>query len=183
VTEPELISSNFWLNWAYTQLAMTSVRQFISLVGLIIVVVFYVKAYLYYLSQAYIAKFSFSQKGELCTRLMRGYLTVSYTFHLNRNSAEIIKGISSDTYKFCYQCLIHLLNLTASLTVVFILVLLLAKTDLVLLVGIFSVLMIAFLIYYRFKEKIARWGKEGSEANIEMIRIVNQRNKQYSFGS
>ncbi|MBW4548421.1 MAG: ABC transporter ATP-binding protein/permease [Symplocastrum torsivum CPER-KK1] len=173
VTEPERIFSNFWLNWAYKQIGINSISQFISLLGLIIIVIFCVKAYLYYLSQASIYKFSFTQKGKLCARLLHAYLTAPYIFHLNRNSAVIIKNIATETEKFCQDCIIPLLRLTASLTVVFILVLLLAKANLVLVVGLFGILLLAFFLYYRAKEKIVRWGREGSEANAAMIQIIN----------
>jgi ABC-type multidrug transport system fused ATPase/permease subunit len=172
VTEPERISNNFWLNWAYTQLGISSVSQFITLLGLFIVFLFFVKAILYFLSQAYIYKFSFNQKGKLCSRLMSGYLRVPYTFHLNRNSAIIIKNIVTETQKFCINTLIPLLKLIANLTVVFILVILLGKTDLVLLVSLFGILLLVFILYSRFKENIVAWGREASEANGEMIRII-----------
>lgn len=172
-TNPKLISQNSWLDWVYIQTGFKSTTQFISLLGLAIVATFYIKSFLYFQVQRYVYEYSFAQQSKLRLRLMHAYLTVPYTFHLQKNSALLIQNIVNETQIFAYSIAIPILNTAANLVVLFALLLLLATTDLPATVSILGILLFAFIIYYQFKDKISRWGKDASESNTEMIRIIN----------
>ena len=51
--------------------------------------------------------------------------------------------------------------------------LLLAKTDLAATVGLVGILLLTYLPFHLLRRKVVQWGKEGVDANTEMIRIVN----------
>lgn len=161
------------LQWAYLQLNLETTSQFIPIVGLAIVIVFCLKSFLYFLAQKYIASFSFNQKAKLSSRLLRGYLTVPYTFYLRTNSASIINNIITETTLFTHGCMLPLLSGIANLTILFTLLLLLAQTDLRLLVLILAVLLPTFLLFYRLKARFKQWGRETVQSNRESIRIIN----------
>ena len=161
------------LKWAYLQLNLQSSNQFILIVGLVIGIVFCLKSVLYFLAQKYINSYSFNQKAKLTSRLLKAYLTVPYTFYLRKNSASIINNISNETIWFTYGCLLPLLGGIANLIIVSILLLLLARTDLRLLLLILAVLLPTFLLFYRLRAQFKQWGKEMVQANEETIQIVN----------
>ena len=161
------------LQWVYLQLNLQSSSQFIPIVGLVIAIVFCLKSFLYFLAHQYINSFSFNQKAKLSSRLLDAYFTVPYTFYLRKNTASIINNIISETLWFTHGCMLPLLGSISHLTVLFFLILLLARTDLLLLVLILAVLLPTFLLFYRLRDRFKQWGREASQANQETIRIIN----------
>jgi ATP-binding cassette, subfamily B, bacterial PglK len=172
-SHPESIQNSTFLDWAYRQSGVQTSQQFISIVGLVIALVFCFKALVYFLVKAYIYRFSFSQKGKLCSKLIRAYLTVSYTFFLSRNTASIIRNVIIETDKFCYAYMLPLLDGSANFVVVIALIFLLAKTDLVFLAIASGVILPVFLLFYTLRKNFRHWGEEASESRNQMVRIIN----------
>jgi ABC-type multidrug transport system fused ATPase/permease subunit len=172
-SHPESIQDSSFLDWAYRQSGVQTSQQFISIVGLVIALVFCFKALVYFLVKAYIYRFSFSQKGKLCSKLIRAYLTVPYTFFLSRNTASIIRNIVIETDKFCYAYMLPLLDGSANLVVVIALIFLLGKTDLVFLAIASAVILPVFLLFYTLRKNFRHWGEEASESRNQMVRIIN----------
>lgn len=171
--KPEMIQRHAWLSSFYEYSGLRSTNQFIALLGLMIVVVFYLKSFFYYQIQNYVLSFCYAQQVKLRLRMLRTYLSLPYTFYLKTNSAHVIQNISGESANFTYSIAIPLLNSIANIFVLIILLLLLAKTDLLATVSILGLLLIAIIPFHYFRHKVAAWGKEGVEANTETIRIVN----------
>ncbi len=173
VSDPEYIHRVPLLDWAYQKFSLQSSSQFILLLSLIIASIFCIKACFYILAQIYIYRFSHRQKSLLRNKLLSFYLTVPYSFHLSRNTASIIKNIILETQKFYLQCLLPLLEGTANLVVILVLLFLLAKTDLLLLTMIMLSLLPTVLLFYRLRKRLVSWGKRMSQSEQEMIRVIN----------
>ncbi|MGD1871913.1 MAG: ABC transporter ATP-binding protein [Mastigocoleus sp.] len=171
--KPDLINEISFLKWTYSQLNLQSSSQFIPILGLVIAALFCIKSVLYFFARLYILKFSFNLQAKLASRLLNTYLAVPYTFYLRKNTSSIIKNITYETMRVNHFCMQPLLNAIANLTVVFILLVLLAKTDLLLLVLILAIMLPTFLLFYKLKGKFKAWGKQSSESNQGIIRIVN----------
>ncbi|MEM8722822.1 MAG: ABC transporter ATP-binding protein [Cyanobacteria bacterium P01_G01_bin.39] len=172
-SNPDDINKIALLRLAYLQLNLQTTGEFIPILGLAVVIVFCIKSCLYFLAQRYICVFSFGQRAKLTTRLLEAYLTVPYSFYLRKNSASIINNIVNETVWFTLGCMLPLLSGIANITVVLVLLLLLAQTDLLLLALILAVLLPVFLIFYQLRTKFKQWGRETVEANQETIRIIN----------
>lgn len=172
-TNPKLIYKSIWSNWVYTQFGFHSEAQFVCLLGLVIVSILYLKAFLGFNIQKYIFRFGFSIQADLRSKLMHAYLTVPYIFHLNRNTALSIQNIVNETSGFANGVLMPILFSTTNFTVICALLILLFSTDLVATASVLIVLLLVSSLLYRFKDKVARWGKEAHEADIEIIRIIN----------
>jgi ATP-binding cassette, subfamily B, bacterial PglK len=171
--KPETIKNNAWLSDLYGYLGLNSINQFIALLGLVVVVVFYFKSFLYYHIQSYVLKFCYTQQVWLRLRMLRTYLSLPYTFYLKTNSAHVIQNIGSESANFTYSIAVPLLNSIANAFVLVVLLLLMAKTDLVATVSILGLLVVAIVPFHYFRHKVARWGKEGLDANTETIRVIN----------
>ncbi|BAZ53266.1 ABC transporter ATP-binding protein [Nostoc sp. NIES-4103] len=173
-TKPEIIREVKILDWFYTELNLQSPTQFIALLGIGIACVFCLKSLLYFLSQTFIYKFCFNQKAKLISRLFEAYIMVPYTYYLRTNTANIIKNLTYETMVFNNTTLIPLTGAVANLTVICILLLLLANTSPTLLVMLLAVLLPTFSFFFYFKNKVRQWGKQVSESNKEIIRVINQ---------
>lgn len=173
-SNPDYINKIPFLDWIYTKFGFQSSGEFIALLGLIIAIVYCFRSLLYFLSQMYILNFSIDEaRNKLSLKLLQSYLEVPYSFHLHRNTAIIIKNLLIEIQNFQVYCLMPLLNIIANLMVLLILILLLAKTDLLFLVMILSIFLPILLLFYKFKNQIRQWGQEGSESLQEVVRIIN----------
>lgn len=172
-TNPGFVQTNSLLAWIYAKTGLDSTAKFVGLLGFFIIVIFYVKSFLYFQVQEFINRFGYDQQRELRVKLLHAYLHVPYTFHLNRNSADLINTMVGETRVFCDAIVLPLLNAAANIVVFCALLLLLLHTDLIATVTIVGILLLVFLPYYWFRHKIAAWGKECSVANSEIIRVIN----------
>lgn len=173
VSDPDYINEIPFLDSVYQQLSLQSTSQFILILSLAIAGIFCVKACVYILAQTYIYRFCHRQKSLLRNRLLHFYLNIPYDFHLSRNTASIIKNIIIETQKYYLQCLLPLLDATANLVVIIVLFFLLAKTDLLLLAMIMLAILPTILLFYGLRNRLALWGKKMSQAEQEMIRVIN----------
>jgi ABC-type multidrug transport system fused ATPase/permease subunit len=172
-TKPNEIVQNYWLNFIYTNLHLSSREQFLLIWGILVLITFYIKSFLGFKSQKHIFDFSFRQHIELSTKLMHLYLKAPYVFHLNRNSAFLIQNVLNETWDFINGLMIPLLVSISNTAIVLTLVLLLILTNATATLIVSLVLLIAFLIVHSFKDKLANWGKEKSASLGEMIRFMN----------
>lgn len=170
---PEMVYQNPWLLKAYEQLGLSNTSHFIAVLGLAIVAVFYFKSFSYYQIQKYVYQFCFTQQVKLRLRLLHTYLSLPYTFHLRVNSAHLVQAIIKESEQFSYSVAIPLLNLVSNSLVLIVLLVLLTITDLFATVSILGLLLLVFVPFHYFRHKLVGWGKEGVEANAEMLRVVN----------
>jgi ATP-binding cassette, subfamily B, bacterial PglK len=122
------------LSWVAEWVNLQSDVQFVIYIGIAICIIFTTKSLLYFFSQSYIISFAYGQQKQVMLKLLKAYLEVPYTFHLNHNTAGLINSITFETYRFCSEFLLPLLQGIASLVVLAVIVALLAKTDLLFLV-------------------------------------------------
>jgi ABC-type multidrug transport system fused ATPase/permease subunit len=172
-SNPHFIYQNPWLYWFYTKFGFQNDRQFLYFLSAATVGILYFKSGLSFYGQKYVFKFSFKQQGELSAKLLHAYLTAPYTFHLTRNSALLIQNIVNETSKFCTSFMLPFLTSLANITIIFALILLLSRTNLVATLSVAGILLPTFGLIYFFRHKITQWGQEASESSTEMIQIIN----------
>jgi ATP-binding cassette, subfamily B, bacterial PglK len=171
--KPEAIENNAWISDIYRYLGMNDIKQFIALLGLVVVILFCFKSFLYYRIQHYVLNFCYTQQIWLRLRLMNTYLSLPYTFYLKTNSAHIIETIGEESARFTYSIAIPLLNSIANAFVLVVVLLLMMKTDLLATISILGLLLVTSLPFHYFRHHVTRWGQESLEATTETIRVVN----------
>jgi len=164
---------NQWSSAIYKALNFNSSANFLIFLGVILVILFYGKGIIAFNIQKFIFEFGFYLRRDLLGRLMKAYLSAPYTFHLARNSAVLINNAVSETQGFCTGLLMSLLTSTSNAFVVFALVLLLMRTDLLATVLVSTILLVAFLLFNQLKGRLYLWGVNASDANADIIRTIN----------
>ena len=172
-TNPDLIKSNSWLNLIYIKLNCESEQQFLLELGLLVIIAFYVKAFLSFHAQKAVFQFGYKLKGDLSCKLMKAYLAAPYSFHLNINSATLIQDIITTTDNVCVGVIMGLLTSTSNLLITFALMVLLVKTNAMALILIVMLLLVMFVLLKSLKQPLSQWSKAGWQASGEMIRILN----------
>ena len=173
VNDASIIQRHPILASLYQLSRASSPNQFIVYVGLGIAIIFCLKLCLSYGSFRYIYKFSFNLQADLQKKLLHAYLVVPYTFHLRTNTALLIQNIVQEAHLFCTALLSPVLLAVSNGFLILLLVSLLAITNIIVTMAIASLILLVFIFYSLFRKQIAEWGKEGSEASGEIIRVVN----------
>ena len=144
------------------------------LFGFIIVLIVTAKASLTVFIHWQILRFSWSQNGNLRTRLLNTYQQYDYSHFLTRNSAEYIQAIQVHTQNFT-NTLITILRLSSELVVAAGIVSFLVYTSgaLILILGVG---LISFVLLYDrvFRRTTLQLGRSANESNTKAIRITQE---------
>lgn len=175
VTNPTIVQENKYLSIIYETFDFQSYAAFIVLTVVVLLLVFVFKN-LYILFYNYIQyRIVLNQQVRLSTNLFREYLIKPYTFHLQRNTAELLRNVNGEVSKVFQGILLASFQLiTEILITVSILILLIAASPIATLVAI-TLLGASILLFFKiFKGKISQLGKEQQFVTSEIIKWVNQ---------
>ena len=170
----EVTGFRIWATYIHFT-GLSDVGSALIFLGFLIVVAFIAKAMVSVWLYRKIIKFAYQHQKDMRTKLLRGYQTLPYTFHLKRNSAELINIISIHTTVFTNSCLVPTLRMGAEIVVLFMILALLFVTNFwVATFLVIAVLAIFFCYDYYLKSAIERAGKDFATSNGEMIKHITQ---------
>ena len=90
-------------------------------------------------------KFSFSVKADLNNSLMKAYLRAPYEFHLQKNSAQLIRNLTTESSQLVINVLNPILTILTEVVVIFAI-----SIFLVVIEPIGSIIVFVFLIFFSF---------------------------------
>ncbi len=174
-TNLKFIQQNERLSWLYQRFGFTVGQEFnfLVVIGLVVVGIFYLKSFLGFYIQRYIFEFGFKQRGELCTRLLHAYSLAPYTYHLTRNSSTLMQNMLNETELFSYKVVMPMLFAISNSVVTLAIIFLLVSTNSMAMFIIIGIVLLASGLFYQSRHKLVFWGKERSESYEEMMRIIN----------
>ena len=114
--QSEVIRENKYLNYFYQMLGCNDTKEFLAVISICIIAIYIFKNIFLWVEQDFILKFSYNMQRKLSTQLLTTYLHEPYTFHLNKNVAELQRSMQEDTALFS-QVLVHTLQLIAEVVV------------------------------------------------------------------
>lgn len=171
---PDSIQENPYLARIYQMFGCSTTESFLTVVALGIIVIYVVKNVYLWVEQNLIMKFTYGIQQKLSTRLLTTYLSEPYTFHLNKNIAELQRSMQEDTGLFT-QVLMHTLQLVAEVVVCIVLGVYLftvSNSITVVIVGLLILCVVLFTkITKRFTEQL---GKEAQVYKGKLYQWVNQ---------
>lgn len=170
--DPEIARESLISGWLQA-LGWQSDAQIVSGLALTLILLFCLKTVVYFLCKFYILKFSYWQKNQLEARLMQTYLRIPYVFHLNKNSAVLIKNIVVEAHQFTTNSLIPVLTILSNIVVMAMLLVLLAYSEIALLLIALAIILPTILVFARLSRRVKAWGKIMSLENHRMIAAVN----------
>lgn len=171
---PDSIQENPYLARIYQMFGCSTTESFLTVVASGIIVIYVVKNVYLWVEQNLIMKFTYGVQQKLSTRLLTTYLAEPYTFHLNKNIAELQRSMQEDTTMFT-QVLMHTLQLIAEVVVCVVLGVYLfsvSNSITVVIVGLLILCVILFTkLTKRFTEEL---GKQGQIYKGKLYQWVNQ---------
>lgn len=174
ISTPEKIHENKLLDAFYNFTGSDGIRQFFLYLVVLLIVIYILKnAYFMLLSYAQYT-FIYNNQLRLSGRLIDCYLKKPYTYHLDKNSAEMIRSIMLDSERF-FQLLLTAFNLLAEVLIsalmcVYLLVVdWLITVSVVVILGAFSGL---YILIFHGKSK--RYGEISQFNDGKMHQAINQ---------
>ncbi|MGG1399967.1 ABC transporter ATP-binding protein [Bacillus salipaludis] len=175
VTNPATIHEQHILSYIYELLNFNSTNAFI-LFGVIFLFAVYIFKNVYLLFFYYAQyRVIFNQKVKLSKEMFKEYLIKPYTFHLQRNSAELQRNVNGEVTKVFDGILIASFQLMTELLVIAFILSLLIATAPIATVTSGILLSGSVLVFFKtFRHKITDLGKENQRVSREVIKWVNQ---------
>lgn len=174
-TNPSLIHSNEYLQWAYLTLGFDNDTAFVIFMGIAVVVLVVLRNTVAALVRYAEIRFGQMRNHSISTRLLARYLSQPYSFFLNRNSSELTKNVLAEVKEAVTNYLIPLLEcISKSVVTVAIIAFLVAINPLVaatmalLLGGIYGG------VYAITRMRLFNLGKLRIAANRRRFQIVNE---------
>lgn len=157
----------------YQIFGFSSLEKLVLWFGIFIIVIFLIKGTIYFLSKRYSYKVLFDQRAAVQERLFNTYLLAPYDFHLTRNTADYINKITNETHRFCFMVSLPMVESVSHIIVVATLLVLMAKTNVLLLTVSLAALLPAFVVFSFLVKRLKQWGKLSTIAREETIKAVN----------
>ena len=150
-------------------------RHMLIAVGLGLVIVFVIKSIYLILLCRWQFRYIFTTEVRLGRRLLAAYLAAPYIFHLQRNSAELIKTVTDTARRFTGGFLLTLLIMTGEIMVVLAIVALLMLVEPLATLGATLVLGVpTALIYLRMRHRLVASGRTMEQSYASMLQWIEQ---------
>ena len=175
ISMPERVLKYPVVRKVYDALGISSTKEMVMWAALGLIAIFVVKnLYLTFLTYVS-ARYNSGRRVSISNRLFRAYLRSPYTFHLQRNTAELLRNTNSEAGTVISGVLSPLMSLAQeTLTLLFVFVLLMAVEPMVTLI-VFLVLGSITFVFYRFtRVKIREYAKESQRHRKLSVQAVNQ---------
>ncbi|MGE5423092.1 MAG: ABC transporter ATP-binding protein [Ignavibacteriales bacterium] len=175
LNDPNVMDKYPILQQVYTGLHLTNYMQFIMVACTALLLIFLVKnVFLFFITYAQY-RFIFNKQVALGTRLLKTYMDQPYTFHLARNTAELLRNINIGVPTVIGQIMINLFSfLSEALVIICILVILAVVDPLSTLSITVFIGGSTYLVYHKVKQQLDKYGKLKPVYDTEMIKWVNQ---------
>jgi ABC-type multidrug transport system fused ATPase/permease subunit len=166
VSNPEMITENRWMSSAYETLGFSTTRSFLIFAGLMVLAITAISNAFTALNQWIMVRYVWRKQYQISVRLLKQYLTESYLFHLNRNSATLAKNILAEVNEVVNGLVVPGMKMLANVIVVAFIFALLLLVDVAL--AVVSVIVLGgiyALIYTAVRKRQSRLGKIRRDAN------------------
>lgn len=159
VSNPSLIENHEMLSVLFNQLGNPNKTELMLGAVILLVVIYTIKNFYLALLAWKQSKFVFSTQAEMAKFLFRGYLQQPYTFHLQRNSSELINNLQVELNLFMVYMLSPSMLLLAESLVVIGLVSLLLYFEPIGSISTFALfIIVGSLFQWITKTRIVHWG-------------------------
>lgn len=174
VTDASKIHSSDGMRMLYELSGAESDRQFLLYVVLALIVVYVIKnAYLLWINYVQ-CTFIYNNQLRLSGRLIDCYLKKPYTYHLDKNSAEMVRNVMLDSERL-FQMLLTVFTLFSEILISVLLCLYLLVTDPFITVTVVAILgVFTFLYLLLFRNKAKEYGKTNQIYDGKMHQSINQ---------
>lgn len=173
VTEPASIYTNKYLSFFYEHLNFSNERGFLLAMGFTVLLLLVLGNLLSAYSTWLKTFFVWNVNCRITTKLLKKYLFSSYSYFLNKNTAELEKNIMSESDALAGNLLQSVLNIIESFIITLIILITLLLTDpLVTIISMGTLVSLYLLVYLRFSKFIKLTSRERIDENKSRYKTV-----------
>jgi len=175
VADPNLILNNEYISHILSFFNIYSERQILVFGTISLIFIFLLKN-IYLIAYKYIqSRFIYNRYRSISSRLFKIYMSVPYSFHLNRNSAGLVKNVSTESRFVASFVISPMLQITTELVMALsIIILLFSVQPLVTTFTLISLGGVSILFLKLTKKTMKKHGKKALKEREEIIKIVNE---------
>lgn len=174
LTDPAVIRTDGRLRWLYERLSFRNTTDFLACLSLAIILIYIIKNVFIIWEKNFIYKYSYRVQQRVSVRLLTAYMHEPYTFYLNKNIAELQRGLVTDTDYFS-KAIIHALELLTEVLVCIVLGIYLFLVSHSITVVILGILVLTVLFFAFVSKKITT--RKGRESQQDMSRLIQKVNE------
>ena len=174
ISTPDKIRSNVILSHFVDALSLENMTQVFVALAVAIIIIYVVKNV--YLSVLYyfLYRFIFNNQLVISTRLISCYLRKPYSYHLDKNTSEMIRNIMMDTERL-FQLILQFMNLMSELLMSLLLIIYLLLSDTAMTVSIACILTVFMGGYMLLTHKrVKRYGKINQDYEGRMHQAIEE---------
>jgi len=175
VADPERVMNLEWMQPLLSMFEITSAQDLLIWGSGVLLGVFIIKGGYIITFNYFEARFLYYRRYTISHRLMRSYMHAPYTFHLNRNTAELLRNISNEINVFINNVVSNMLRMSREgvMALSILIFLFIMEPLITLLIVALSGLGAGTFILLN-KRKMKEFGEEEQERRANMIKALNQ---------
>ncbi|MEO8949197.1 MAG: ABC transporter ATP-binding protein [Mucilaginibacter sp.] len=175
LSHPEILLQNSHARPILKLLHVTNGQDLLFTGAITIILVFLIKG-LYTIVLEYIkSKFVYRCFQLVSGKLFKAYMFSPYVFHLNKNSAKLIRNVTTHTYELANNLMVpFLIVLTQIITVIGIFLLLIFVEPVITLFTFFTLGLCAAVFLYLIRNSLKTYGDITSYQYSKMFQAVNE---------
>ena len=174
IVDNQSLQTNVFLNKLFVFFPVSTLEGQITAIAIIIIFFYIVKNVYLSFMQNCILNFSYKTRMRIATQLLAAYMSEPYSFHLNKNAAELQRTLQIDANQF--MLLINgSLQFVAEITVCIAIGLYLFHTSHSITVIVAGLLIFCVGFYFEISKKISlRLGEQNQNYNSKLMQWINQ---------
>lgn len=174
IMDEKSMSESFLLSYSFDLFAITDHSDKIVFLAVVIIAFYIVKNIYLSLMQNEILKFNYNTRMRIATRLLASYMEEPYTFHLQKNSAELVRTLQVDCNQFMLL-LNAVLQFIAEVAVCIAIGIYLFSTSPIITIIVGGMLIACVSAYYLVAKKVSlKIGIENQKYNSKLLQWINQ---------
>lgn len=173
VANPERIMHLQWLQPLLSLLEITNNRELLIWGSIGLVTIFLLKSFYIIGFNYFEARYIYNRRYIISLRLMRSYMHAPYEFHLMKNSAELLRNLSSEINVFINSVVANLLKMSREgIMALSILIFLFVMEPLITLMVILLSGIGAGTFILLNKKKMKEYGKQEQQLRMETVKAI-----------
>ena len=174
ITDQERIFANPYTSFLYEKFHFQDTSSFISFLAGVIIAVYFAKNIYLAFEKRYFYQYSYRNQMRIADRLMDAYMHEDYTFHLNRNVADLQRTLQSDTDLFT-KGVIHSLELIAELVTCLSLGVYVFSVSRSIAISVLVLLLVCTLLFTTISRRFSRTiGARNQQYRGKLLQWLNQ---------
>jgi ATP-binding cassette subfamily C protein len=175
VADPNLILDNQYISSTLSFLNISSDRQILVFGTISLILVFLLKNIYLIIYKYFQARFVYNRYRSISTRLFKIYMNVPFSFHLNRNSASLIRNVSTESRMIATNVMLPMLQIATEFVMALSVIILLLTVQPV--IALFTLLALGLVSYFFLKGTKKTMKNHGKKALVERERIIKTVNE------